>query len=393
MQMSRNDVRALAATGFDALRRGDARRARDALEEVVRQGALDAEPLLALAYACRLLGDTAAAMAAVDGALALEPRHLRALLFKGDAMAAAGDDRAASSYYQFAVQAAPPAEQLAPDLRGEVERAREMCSRYARKFEDFLLARLQGSNSDGNSSSARFAQSLDILLGKKQVYFQQPQAFYFAELPQIQFYERSVFPWMDDVEAATDAIRGELDALLAEGTGFSPYVEGDPNRPRKEQSGMTGNPDWSALYLWKNGRAVPENIARCPKTAAALARVPFSDVANRSPSVLFSQLRPGARIPPHSGLVNTRLICHLPLIVPPGCGFRVGNDIRTPVVGRAWAFDDTIEHEAWNDSDRTRVILLFEVWRPELSEEERGLVRAMFEGIDAYTGQPPSWSI
>lgn len=337
--------------------------------------------------------DAAAAMVAVDKALSLEPRNFRALMLKADLLATLGDVRAASSYYQFAVQAAPSADQLLPDLGREIERAQAMCHRYAQKFEQFLLERLQGTGTSHSPASARFRQSLDILLGKKNRYVQQPQAFYFAELPQVQFYDRSVFPWMDQVEAAIDAIRGELAEVLKDGSGFKPYVEGDPRRPRKEQEGMTDNPDWSAFYLWKYGQAVPENIARCPKTASALAQVPFSDVSNRSPSVLFSQLRPGARIPPHSGLVNTRLICHLPLIVPPGCGFRVGNDTRTPVEGQAWVFDDTIEHEAWNNSNRTRVILLFEVWRPELSDEERGLVRAMFEAIDEYSGQQPSWSI
>jgi len=111
-------------------------------------------------------------------------------------------------------------------------------------------------------------------------------------------------------------------------------------------------------------------------------------VRGRSPSILFSLLRPGARIPPHTGEMNTRLICHLPLIVPPDCSFRVGNDTRATVEGRAWVFDDTIEHEAWNGSDRTRVILLFEIWRPELTVEERGLVSAMFEAIDAYNDEP-----
>ena len=98
--------------------------------------------------------------------------------------------------------------------------------------------------------------------------------------------------------------------------------------------------------------------------------------------MLFSLLRPGARIPPHNGFVNTRLICHLPLIVPESCGLRVGNDTRALVEGKAWLFDDTIEHEAWNGSDRTRVILLFEIWRPEFTEEERRLVSAMFQAID-----------
>ena len=137
---------------------------------------------------------------------------------------------------------------------------------------------------------------------------------------------------------------------------------------------MTDNPDWSAFYLWKDGELVTENAARCPQTMKRLDDIPLARTKNRSPSVLFSLLRPGARIPPHSGLVNTRLICHLPLIVPQDCGFRVGNDTRTPIEGKAWVFDDTMEHEAWNRSDRTRVILLFEIWRPEFTEEERGLV-------------------
>jgi aspartyl/asparaginyl beta-hydroxylase (cupin superfamily) len=91
--------------------------------------------------------------------------------------------------------------------------------------------------------------------------------------------------------------------------------------------------------------------------------------------------------------VNTRLICHLPLIVPGGCRLRVGNDTRALVEGKAWLFDDTMEHEAWNDSDRTRVILLFEIWRPELTEEERRLVSATFEAIDAHRGTTPAWGI
>ena len=94
-----------------------------------------------------------------------------------------------------------------------------------------------------------------------------------------------------------------------------------------------------------------------------------------------------------NGFVNTRLICHLPLIVPASCGLRVGNETRTPIEGKAWLFDDTMEHEAWNDSDQTRVILLFEIWRPELTAEERRLVSAMFEAIDAHSGEKAAWGI
>ena len=71
----------------------------------------------------------------------------------------------------------------------------------------------------------------------------------------------------------------------------------------------------------------------------------------------------------------------------------MGNDTRDLVEGKAWLFDDTIEHEAWHGSDRTRVILLFEIWRPELTEEERGLVSSMFEAIDAHGGARSAWGI
>ena len=144
---------------------------------------------------------------------------------------------------------------------------------------------------------------------------------------------------------------------------------------------MVGNADWGAFYLWRDGEPVEDNLALFPKTRAALQPVPFAKVEGMSPNVLFSRLRPGAAIPPHNGFVNTRLICHLPLIVPEGCGFRVGSQTRPWVEGELMVFDDSIEHEAWNRSDRERVVLLFEIWRPELSEEERALVAALLAAI------------
>ena len=100
----------------------------------------------------------------------------------------------------------------------------------------------------------------------------------------------------------------------------------------------------------------------------------------------FSRLRPGARIEPHTGFLNSRLICHLPLVTPKNCFLRVGNETREWKKGEAWVFDDSIEHEAWNASDETRIVLIFSIWRPELSAEERKLVSTLLQGVDKYSG-------
>ena len=387
------DARALARTGADALRRGDCLAARCAFERILAAGMADAAACLGLALACMGLQQYAAAQAAVDRALEIEPANLRALMLKADHLAREGDERAASSFYLAAVKAAPPAERLPLDLRAEVARAQRLCEHYAARFEATLRDRLLAGGLDARPAAARFARSLDILFGRRKIYYQQPRYYYFPELPQVQFYPRDAFPWLDRVEAATAAIRDEFLKAFEDPSRFGPYVEGDPRRPHNEQQGLLNSPDWSAFYLWREGKVVAENAARCPATMEALSGAPLSCVTNRSPSVLFSVLRPGCRIPPHTGMVNTRLICHLPLVVPPDCGLRVGNESRTPVEGKAWIFDDTMEHEAWNSSDRVRAILLFEIWRPELSAEERSLVTAMFEAIDAHAGERVAWQI
>ncbi len=102
------------------------------------------------------------------------------------------------------------------------------------------------------------------------------------------------------------------------------------------------------------------------------------------PAAMFSVLRANTRIPPHTGVANVRLVVHLPLVVPPGCGFRVGNETREWKVGEAWVFDDTIEHEAWNDSDEDRVVLIFDIWNPRLSASERSMIAEVMSAMDRF---------
>src|SRR3546814_12126305 len=94
---------------------------------------------------------------------------------------------------------------------------------------------------------------------------------------------------------------------------------------------------------------------------------PLCDIPRRAPSVMFSLLRAGSRIPPHTGMINTRFICHLPLIVPGNGALRVGNSQRAWDYGKVMLFDDTVEPEAWNNSAEDRLVLIFELLRPAIS--------------------------
>ena len=373
-----------AAIGF--IRTGRYGEALGLLREVLEAGRSDAQVWLAMAYACHGTGDSAGKLVALDRVLQFDERHVPALIMKGDHLMAAGDERSASAFFKSAIRFAPPADRAPPELTRELARVQALQETIAQRFERHLADGLGAQGFDPERSSRRFAQSLDLLSGRAAHYVQQPRFYFLPGLADIQFYPREMFPWMDALEAATDDIRTELLGVLKDDAAFAPYVEDRSNRPRHAQRGMLGNPEWSAFFLWKDGVPVAENIARCPKTMAALSGAPLTGIAKRSPSILFSKLTPGARIPPHHGMVNTRLICHLPLIVPEGCALRVGNETRLWQEGRAWAFDDTIEHEAWNPSGETRVILIFDVWKPEITEEEHRLVSALFQTIDAYGG-------
>ena len=109
-------------------------------------------------------------------------------------------------------------------------------------------------------------------------------------------------------------------------------------------------------------------------------------VPNRAPVTFFSALKPGTHIAPHHGATNSRLTVHMPLIIPPNCALRVGGETHVWEPGKLVMFDDTIMHEAWNYSDRLRVVLIFDVWHPMLTQLERELVCETITGILDYNG-------
>jgi hypothetical protein len=379
MQLTNQEAERLIREGVDALRQGRPAEARRRFESVTRTGRANSQIWLLLATACRAENDPAGEEAAVDGLLALEPRAVRGHIMKGDCRAREGDERAALGFYGSARLIAS-GQQLPNDLLAELRRvdaaAAQMEARLDLRREEALAAR----GLPPENRSPRFQQSLDILAGRKRIFVQEPTAYYFPGLPQIQFFDPADFGWAPAVEAATAAVREELKCILSKGTeGFRPYIQSEVNRPRADDNPLLDSIDWSALFLCENGKLNEDVVARCRRTWEAVQAAPLPRIAN-SPTVMFSLLRPGARIVPHTGMLNTRLTCHLPLIVPPKCGFRVGNEVREWQEGKLLIFDDTIEHEAWNESDQDRVVLIFDIWRPELSERERQEVAAVLSG-------------
>ncbi len=379
MQLSPQDAERLAREGVEALRQGRAADARQRFDAVAQSGRANAQVWLLLATACRAVDDRGAEETALDRLLAEEPQAVRGLLMKGDCRAAAGDDRGTLHFYEIALRIAAN-QDLPVDLHPEIRRADGWITRFKARVADEREKALAARGLPRGSRSVRFQQSLDILAGTRQIYVQEPTGYYFPGLPQIQFYDTADFEWVPTVEAAAGAIKQELLALLAQGTeGFRPYIQTEIDRARVDDNRLRDNDDWSALFLCENGKRSEDVIARCPSSWAALQAAPMPHIAN-SPTAMFSLLRPGARIAPHTGTHNARLICHLPLIVPPGCRFRVGNETREWTEGKILIFDDSIEHEAWNDGDEDRVVLIFDIWRPELSEQERDEVAALFLG-------------
>ncbi len=372
-----------AQAGIAALQAGDGKAARRAFETIVASGRATLQIWLWLAQACDMLDDRAAVMAHVARVVELDPANPYALVMAGEVQTRSGNDRAAIAWYERALNAAQ-GRQLPPDLIARLNRAAATREAAFARFEAEMMGALGDAGVDPANAGPRFGEALQIVSGRSQPYLQQPTSFYYPRLPQIPFYDPADFAWTAALAAALPAIRAEAEAVMAHGAGIAPYVEADPDRPNKGHA-LLADARWSAFHLFRNGLPIADHAARCPATMAALAQAPLPRIAGTAPMALFSILAPHTHIPPHNGMLNTRLICHLPLIVPDGCRLRVGAETRDVRAGEVLLFDDSIEHEAWNDSDAPRAILLFEVWRPELTEAERQALTVMFETVAAYT--------
>jgi aspartyl/asparaginyl beta-hydroxylase (cupin superfamily) len=316
-------------------------------------------------------------------------RHdMFALISKADHRFLNGDHRAANSFYT-AITRAPSSISMDPAL---LQRARTMADWLAEKFKDHMLQSLDSQGFHKTARHPRFQKSLEIMLGLRerspvtQRYPQMPLLYFYPDLPYTQFADPAAFAWRAPLESAFSKMRQEAESLLEAADDFRPYIKTNTMRPQGDVHGMLENSDWSTLHLFENGAPVAEHVEKCPVIfETVMQNVPLCRIGPRAPSVMLSLLKPYAKIPPHTGMLNCRFVCHLPLIIPPECGFRVGQESREWQEGKLLVFDDTVEHEAWNNSNQNRLVLIFDVWRPELSSQEQAMVQALFHAVDSYS--------
>ncbi|MGL3822104.1 aspartyl/asparaginyl beta-hydroxylase domain-containing protein [Sphingopyxis sp. R3-92] len=368
---------AMLAEADRALAGRDFAHAATLLEKAAATGGGDVSILLMLAGAYRAGGQPGAALDAVHRALGVSPLDFTALMLRASLLERLGDPNAGEAWGHAIAQ--KPDDALPPHLaavlaEGERVHAAWLNARGARWAEKMADAE---SRADAEEAS-RIARFRSNALRRTRPYHSEPTHFHFPGLREREFHPRSLFPWIAKIEAATEAIAAELDAVMAaERAELVPYVQYAAHQPLDQWRTLNHNSDWTAIHLLRNGRRIDANARHCPRTMALLDALGQPVIAGASPNAMFSLLAPGTAIPPHVGFNNARLVCHLPLVVPAGCWFRVGAETRDWRRGEAFVFDDTIEHEALNPSDMLRVVLIFDLWHPDLSPVEREAVAAL----------------
>ena len=178
----------------------------------------------------------------------------------------------------------------------------------------------------------------------------------FSEVGTDPFLDPSEFSWTSTLEQHYPAIRAEAERVLQVRDALPNFQDIAP-----EQINLSDDDQWKTFWFVGYDVWDDPNCLRCPVTAAVLRAIPGLTTG------FFSILGPGKRLPPHYGPYRGVLRHHLALVVPEPrekCGIRVGDQVRHWIEGSSLVFDDTYEHEAWNETDSERVVLFLDIKRP-----------------------------
>ncbi len=343
---------------------------------------------LATAHLALLKADTAEqALAAICAEL---PFAFTSLLHLSRLAEVRGDARGAVIGYLRAIKTAQGRgfwsgdDNTPPWLRAAVQHAMKIADDgRGSLFLDWMRPWIK---KHGRAEMRRVAECVAMYLGVNPTIYadprQRPSFLYFPGLPVSPVFERDVLQFGEWYEAQADTIREEMLHVLDQGgDAVQPFHYDVP----EERRDTLTRGAWDASFFFDAGERITAHHAACPETSKVLDHLPLDHVRDHGPEVCFSILRPGAQILPHRGVTNTRSVLHLGLVIPDGCALNlVGVQQVEWQPGRCFAFDDTYEHEAWNRSDTTRVVLLGDIWNPYLRPPEREAVASLVEFIGDF---------
>ena len=337
------------------------------------------------------------ATATLGRAIEIDPTQRRSRLHLGAIQESRGHFHEALVNYFSAVSNAQGngmwrnRETTPPALVGMVEHAIAVIERERPALLDRSIAPLREQY--GQDALRRVEKALAMYLEQLPTTYadarQKPTFLYFPGLPSTPWFDRDLFPWYDELESHWRMIRDELLCVIGEYDQLVPFLESPVNVQGFPFMGSTGasdaEPTWDAYFFHRHGVRYDAHCTRCPTTAAALDAVPIVRIRDHAPECLYSVLSPGAYILPHRGVTNTRTVTHLPLIVPGNGALCVAGEARTWQEGRCFSFDDTFLHEAWNHTDKTRVVLLLDSWNPHMTEVEQLAIAELVAAIGDFS--------
>ena len=366
---------------------GQIKRARQLLQTALRTAPESPAAHLQMAMLQASTGETESALHSLQQSIQLGDDGMAAL-HKGQLELQCGDASAALATWSEAWKKQPRLRQWRDDQATSKALYRLLetsASHIIKMREQALAAALDKIDHEyGSDSSTGIRQALNAALGKSKPAYahaqQKPGFLYYPGLETRPFFPPDRFAWIDHVESAGSDVVQELQNVMAQQQAdLSAYVQVPDGKDPAQWQALNHSLQWSSYHLIRDGEELPEHTRYCPATLAALQQVPLVDIPNHAPELFFSILQPGTHIPPHYGLSNYKLAVHLPLVIPPDCAIRVGDETHHWQQGKVVVFDDSFEHEAWNRSEQMRAVLIFEVWHPQLNEGERAAIRT---GID-----------
>ena len=339
------------------------------------------------------LDNPRSAVEAFAKGLQRRPDAFLARLQYGECLLALGDQDAALAETFRAVTTAQSKgrwlndQTTAPELRARVKAAMARVDQGRRDL--FLSSIAPLVETYCRSEMARIIAALEIYLGLVKGGSpdprQRPTFLYVPDLEPTPYFARELFPWYAALESATPQIVSELEAVIEAREGLQPFLTFDNGARKSDYLGSKGgDAAWDAYFFYRHGEAFVEHLIACPATAKALEQVPLTRIDEHAPEVLFSFLSPGTLIKPHYGVTNSRVVTHLPLIVPDNCALEVGGVEHRWEVGRCVTFDDSYTHQAWNHSDRLRVVMILDSWHPQLRMPETLALKQLVETIGAF---------